>query len=435
MGTVTKSGTLSAHPSSYDTSNHSYASISSSYPITNAYTDSSSTTYCQVSWKTGSQAETYVYLRFDFSDIPANATITSVSATANGYVNTTNSSRVTTRQMQLCTGTTLKGSALTISNSVSEQTFSNTGTWTRAELNSAGIRYYVKRGTSNTSSTYQMRMYGATMTVNYTWQETAYTVTVSGAGASPAGETDVVSGESFTARSSETNRPNCTDNGTDVTSQLVQVTETGESYEVRNVTTSYGFAMNGNGYYESDNQGRSNTCALCVVNFHLPVDATVTFTVINYAEATYDFGLLSEVDETLSTSASADSSNVYWSGQNHNSSSPQTVTYNMTAGDHFVYVKYFKDNYTDDGNDSLQFKVSITNDEPFTPGTYWEYTIASVTGDHAIIFAVASSDKILFKNGGSWVEAVKVYKKVNGSWVEQSNLTNVFQAGVNYKRG
>jgi hypothetical protein len=59
----------------------------------------------------------------------------------------------------------------------------------------------------------------------------------------------------------------------------------------------------------------------------MPVSGTVTFSVINYAESTYDYGLLSDIDEHLSTSASADSSNVYWSGQNHNSSSVQTVTY------------------------------------------------------------------------------------------------------------
>ena len=42
----------------------------------------------------------------------------------------------------------------------------------------------------------------------------------------------------------------------------------------------------------------------------------------------------------------------------------------MSAGNHFIYVKYFKDSYTDDNNDSLQFKVAITLNESFTPGTY-----------------------------------------------------------------
>ena len=170
--------------------------------------------------------------------------------------------------------------------------------------------------------------------------------------------------------SRDTEKPTVTDNGVDVTAQVVQETDSGASYTVTNITTTYGFAVNGSGYYESNNQGHSSSAAVCKVDFHVPVAATITFSVINYAESTYDFGLLSEIDETLSTSASADSSNVYWSGKNNNSSSVQTVTYTMSAGDHFIYVKYFKDQYTDDYNDSLQFKVAITLNESFTPGTY-----------------------------------------------------------------
>ena len=439
MGTVTKTDTITANASSYDTSHYSYASVSSSYPLSNAYTASSSSTYAQVSWKTGSGAETYVYLRFDFSDIPEGATITSVSAKAKGYVNTTNSSRVTTRQMQLATGTTLKGSALTISTSTSEQTFSSVGTWTRAELQSAGVRFYVKRGTSNTSSNYNLRMYGATMTVNYSYQETTYTITVSNSTTATVTATpdEPAQGEDCIVRADTINNLTIKDNGTDVTSQFVLTQETAESYSVANISTSYGFALNSNNYYESNNAGHSSSAAVCRVDFHLPVSADITFSVINYAESTYDYGLLSEVDETLSTSASADSSNVYWSGQNHNSSSVQTVTYSdVSAGDHFIYVKYFKDQYTDNGNDSLQFKVAITLNESFTPGTYYVYTISNVQGDHTILVAsAAAADVIYFKSNGSWVAATKVYKKINGSWVEQSDLTTVFQNGTNYVKG
>ncbi|MBO7536318.1 MAG: hypothetical protein J6T34_04170, partial [Bacilli bacterium] len=113
MGTQTVTDSITADFSSYDTTNYSWASVSSSYPMTNAYDDSSSTSYAQVNWTTGSGAETYVYMKFNLSAIPVGATIKSVAASAKGYVNTTTSSRVTTRQMQLASGTTLKGSALT----------------------------------------------------------------------------------------------------------------------------------------------------------------------------------------------------------------------------------------------------------------------------------------------------------------------------------
>ena len=43
------------------------------------------------------------------------------------------------------------------------------------------------------------------------------------------------------------------------------------------------------------------------------------------------------------------------------------------------------------------------------------------------------TDKMYIKVGGEYVLASHVYKKVSGAWVEQTNLTNVFDAGTNYK--
>ena len=446
MVTTTKSGTISAHPTSYDTTNYSYASINSSYPITNAYTDSNSTSYCQVNWKTGSGAETYIYLKFDFSEIPANATIQSVTAKAKGYVNTTSSQRVTTRQMQLATGTTLKGSALTISNSTSEQTFSSVGTWTRAELQDARVRYYVKRGSSNTSSTYNLRLYGATITVTYQYQETTYTITVSNSTSATvtANPDEVIAGESSVIRSDTVTDITIKDNGTDITSQFVETQETAESYSVE-TTGSYGFSLNSSGYYQSDNKGISKTAAVCRVNFHVPVEATVTFTFINYAEETYDFGVFGEIDDDLNTnyypagsSGATISDSTYRLACNtstYNKSSTQTLTYTMDPGDHFIDVKYSKDDASNDNNDTLQFKVDISLNEPFTPGTYWVYTLANVSGDHTIVVAALATDELFLKSNGSWVRVVTAYKKVNGVWVEQSDLTSVFNSLTNYRRG
>lgn len=443
MGTVTKQETLSAHPTSYDTTHYSYASISSSYPITNAYTDSSSTSYCQVNWKTGSNAESYVYLKFDFSSIPANATIKTVTAKAKGYVNTTNSSRVTSRQMQLATGTTLKGSALTMSSSTSAQTFSNVGTWTRAELLDARVRYYVKRGTSNTSSNYYIRMYGATMTVTYEWEETTYTITVNNSTSINvvADPVEVLSGESSEVQADNISGITIKDNGVDVTSQFMQKQASG-SYEIDNVGT-YGFALNSNNYYESQNKGVNKSAAVCRVNFSLPVSATITFTFINYAESGYDFGVFGNIDTALNTnyySAGSSGATITDSSyklacntSTYNTSSTHTLTYSMSAGDHYIDVKYSKDDASAANNDTLQFKVAITLTG--TPPVYYGYTISNVQGDHIILVALAATDKLFAKQSNSWVQVIKAYKKVNGSWVEQSDLTTVFNSSTNYVNG
>ncbi len=447
MGTITRETTISAHPTSYDTSHYSYASISSSYPIGNAYTDSDSTSYCQVSWKTGSSAETYVYLKFDLSKIPNDATIKTVTAKAKGYVNTTNSSRVTTRQMQLATGTTLKGSALTLSNSTSEQTFSNVGTWTVTELHDARIRYYVKRGTSNTSSTYQMRMYGATITVTYEWQETTYTITVNNSSSATvtANPDEVISGETSTIKSDTINGITVKDNGVDVTSQFVQRTDPAESYEVTNVGT-YGFTLNSNNYYQSNNKGVDKSAAVCRVDFVVPVEATITFTFINYAEESYDFGVFGNIDVALNnnyyaagSSGATISDSSYKLACNtstYNTSSAKTLTYTMSAGEHYIYVKYSKDDASASNNDTLQFKVAITLNEPYSPTPYYAYDITNVVADHIIVVTGASGGPVLYaKINGAWTAVQTAYKKVNGSWVVQSDLTSLFNSTDNFRKG
>jgi len=93
------SDSITIHPTTFNDSLSSYASANTSYPASNGYTDSSSTTYSQFNITTGSGGVTQLYYYFDTSDIPVGATISSVSCTAKAYINTTNSSRITTRQI------------------------------------------------------------------------------------------------------------------------------------------------------------------------------------------------------------------------------------------------------------------------------------------------------------------------------------------------
>ena len=45
------------------------------------------------------------------------------------------------------------------------------------------------------------------------------------------------------------------------------------------------------------------------------------------------------------------------------------------------------------------------------------------------------SEKFMLKLGGSWEGASRVFKKVSGIWVEQTELANVVEDGVRYKNG
>lgn len=166
---ATQQVTISVHPTSYDTDNYSRYSVNSSYPIANAYSDSDSTTYAQINLARGSAAETYYYFKFDLSSIPDGATIKSITAKGKGYINATSSSIINKRQMQMATGTTLKGSAITLTNTASEETFTDIGSWTLSELKNATIRFYAKRTTNSSyyNNNYYLRVYGATLTVTY----------------------------------------------------------------------------------------------------------------------------------------------------------------------------------------------------------------------------------------------------------------------------
>lgn len=118
----------------------------------------------------------------------------------------------------------------------------------------------------------------------------------------------------------------------------------------------YGFKLNANGFYESQNFGVANSFALARVTFTLENDADVVFQAINYAESNYDCGMFSELDKTLSASNAIDSTIQFVV---YNSPYVQTVVYeNVSAGEeHCVYIKYRKDASVDAYFDSLQFKL------------------------------------------------------------------------------
>ena len=140
------------------------ASVSSSYPMTRAYEDSSDTSdYARLSISTSTTG--HVYLLYDTSDIPANATITSI--TANARLRISSSSRVTNRKCQLSSGTTAKGTSVSFSSTSSGGAVVSptAGSWTRAELND--LRMYIEGTGSSSNQSKYIYIYGTDITVEY----------------------------------------------------------------------------------------------------------------------------------------------------------------------------------------------------------------------------------------------------------------------------
>lgn len=131
------------------------------------------------------------------------------------------------------------------------------------------------------------------------------------------------------------------------------------TYQVQSVEgATYGFAMS-SGWWVSQNKGVSSSYAMCKVLFNLEEETTVTLKCINYAQAGYDYGLISEVDTMLALSNTADSEGVLKSFVDSNSSSAVDVPVTIPAGEHFLCVKYRKNSANDKNNDTLKFAVTL----------------------------------------------------------------------------
>lgn len=433
-------------PSTYYLSSSSYLSVSNA---SNMYNNTDNTTYATVTNSRTSTTSYYIYLRgFNFDDIPEGATVSGFTVKLKARESGVSTS--TSYKPYLANGTSaINGSCDVITTTATTYEFTGiSADWDTivGYGSDFGIRINCRRASRNTTS--YMYIYGAEIVVTYTLP-VYHSVTVNNSTSATvtASETNPIEGTDVVIRSDTLSGITVKDNNVDVTSQFVEQQDSGESYDVENVGT-YGFTLNSStGYYVSNNTGVDKSAAVCRVDFHVPVAATITFTYINYAEQGYDFGVFGNIDVALNnnyyaagSSGATISDSSYKRACNtssYNSSSAQTLTYDMSAGDHSIWVKYSKDDASASNNDTLQFKVAITLDEPFTPGTYYAYTISNINADHVIVVTSSGGQTttLYFKQNGNWVAASKVYKKVNGAWVEQSNLSNVFSSGVNYIKG
>lgn len=392
----------------------------------------------------------YLYLKgFNFSDIPSNAVVSSFTIKVKGYESSlSTSTSYAPRLYYNSSGTTwssITGASAASSNfgtSSKTITVPFTGDWDalKGYGSALGIRLVIRRSNRNTQG--YLYIYGAEIEVNYTvpvYHDV--TITNSTSATVTASDTHPLEGTNVEIMADSMSGIRVTDNGTDVTSQFTQKTQTTADYEIVN-EGSYGFALS-NGYYVSQNKGVDKSAAVCHVDFYLPVSGTVTFSYINYAEATYDFGVFGNVDVALSTSYYAAGSNgatitdsSYKKACNtssDNTSSVQTLTYsNVSAGNHSIWVKFSKDDASAANNDTLQFQVTITLSQSIT---YYGYTISNIQADHAIVVTASGGGPTLYvKLNGSWVQVQRAYVKSNGSW-SQVAVNQAFSSGTNYKQG
>ena len=438
--------TIRLVPSTYYLSSSSYLSISNA---SNMYHNTDNDSYATVTNSRASTTSYYTYIRgFNFNAVPSDAIVNSFTIKFKARESGVSTS--TSYRPYICDNTTtLTCSCDVVTTTATVHTFTGvTADWEtiKGYGSNFGIRLNCRRSSRNTTS--YMYIYGAEILVDYTIPvHHSVTINNSTSATVTASDTNPLEGTDVEIRANTISGLTIKDNGVDVTSQFTQRQATAESYEVVNVGT-YGFTLNSStGYYVSNNKGVDQSASVCRVDFYVPVSATITFTYINYAEQGYDFGVFGNIDVALSNDYYAAGSSgatitdssykLACNTSSHNTSSAQTLTYDMSAGEHSIWVKYSKDDASDANNDTLQFKVAITLNEPFTPGQYYGYDILNISADHVIVVTGGGggdTSKIYVKLNGSWVEATP-YKKVNGSWVLQTDVTTVFDSSKKYVKG
>lgn len=136
------------------------------------------------------------------------------------------------------------------------------------------------------------------------------------------------------------------------------------SYTVEAVDgAQYGFNALSDGYYVSTNQGVNSSYSLCKVNIHNPMNRIMYVDCINSGEANYDYGILSNVGQTLTLDNMTDdvtgdaSIRVHTTFKGKSMTTVQTATYTDAYGDCSIYIKFRKDSSGNRDQDSLKFKI------------------------------------------------------------------------------
>lgn len=445
--------TMKLIPSSYYLSSSSYLSVSNA---ANMYADTDSETYATVTNSRASTSSYYIYLRgFNFEDIPAQAVVSGfvirLKARESGV------STSTSYKPYLAHGTSaINGTCDPITTTAQVLEFDGlSADWSDivAYGEDFGIRINCRRASRNTTG--YMYIYGAEIEVTYTVPDPrTITSTLTGDGViSPSGAVTTYDGEEYELTITPDNVSDSvtvTHDGTDVSTQLVahgagaSAAFTADDVSTHSIQSGSSYASYCVGH-TAESPSSSGTSS----NMYASSGST------GYAAYSFDFSGIPSgaVIEGISArvyghreNSAIDSSHVsqcvLYSGStaiseevdfpSTSNSLIEVVATDVPESLDNVTLRHYVGYY---GGLVLGITLTVT----YSTGTgidHYTYTF-TVTGNAtiAVVIGAAAQDKILFKDGSTWRQATKVYKKVNGSWVEQTDLTNVFTSGGKYVKG
>lgn len=303
---------------------------------------------------------------------------------------------------------------------------------------------------------------GATVSVTYTYDTVTYTVTstLTGDGTiNPSGAETVESGATYILTITPTNSSDTvtvTKDGTDITSSLVaHYTETSGSAVLGTYTLSSGdfngsgatwfSGIVGNGYDTSStttsnyysSESSTNAVFTYAVGIEIPSNATVTdmYLMVNgHAESTSNSSEYMCVQLKSGSTYFSERYNFKDAGTSNTTQTISATTMPTVSELASMVVECTLGYYGGAINGATLFVEYSTGSSTVEYYTY-TYTVDDEATIAVTIGGSGGGATIYMKVNGSWVAATAVYKKVNGSWVLQSDLTTVFQTGVNYVKG
>ncbi len=435
--------TIRLVPSTYYLSNSSYLSVSNA---ANMYDNTDSTTHGTFTHNRASTNNTYyAYLRgFNLEDVPSNAIVSAwtvkLKASATGHTTSTSSSYY----MSLSNGTTQIGSTSAsgrLTTSVTTFTFAEGSlTWdTIVDYGSNfGIRIPLRRASSNTADV--VSVYGAEIEVEYSIPDPrTVTSTLTGNGTiSPSGVTNTYKDAEYELTITPTNKSDpvtVTNNGVDVTSQLV-AHGAGSSVSAAPADVTTSGIQSGSSYAEYAIGHTAENPYSSTSNMYAPSGST------GYAEYTFDLsgvpsGATIESIEAACyghrENATIDSTHVsqcaLYNGSTAISSvvdfpSTSSSTIQLEATTVPSSVSNISVRHTVGYYGGLVTGITLT--VTYSTGSGLDhYTYTYTVSDNATIAVViggTTKSKLYRKVNGSWIEVSysKTYVKVNGSWVEKT---------------
>ena len=466
-------------PSNYGKSNTNYVTVTNPTYMYNNTDDSSN--YATLRGRAGRSSNSTYYAfidGFNFGDVPSNATVTGFRVLIKAYRGSYQATGNTNYRICLSSkaSNSYKIGNTTLSEDITTSTSGEvyeipTGSLTWSDIVGYGSAFSIDiplRNSSTSSSNYPyVYVYGAEIEVTYTIPNPrTITTSLNGDGTiNPSGANTYYDGDEFELTITPTNKSDevtATKDGVDITSQLV----------AHGAGSTLSFTPNDVNL--TDIQSGSSYAEYCVGHSaESPSSSGSSSNMyasdLGYADYAFDFSSIpsgATIEEVNircyghAESTTVDSTHVSKVGLYVGSTlKSDEVSYTSTSNSIKEITNIQSLSRSDLNNAVVRHTVGyygglvlgITFEVTYSTGSgidHYTYTF-TVSGDSTIAIVIgASGNKVLIKSSGSWVEGTpkvkvsgtwrevsKVFKKVNGLWVEQSDKSAMFDPNAIYIGG